>query len=76
MGEFKCFLKIDIVKHWRATVRVQRQGPRAMMTELEAHLTDDSRPLTGSTNLIRTVVDWVASGSRPCINGTQKTPEI
>ena len=24
--------------------------------------TDDGRPLTGGTNLIGTVVDWVASG--------------
>ena len=41
-----------------ATVRVQRQGPRAMMTELEARMAlvcasaDDDRLLTGGTNLI------------------------
>ena len=32
--------------------------------------TDESRSLTGGTNLIGTVVDCVASGSGPCINGT------
>ena len=58
MSEFKYFPKIDVLKQWRATVRVQRQGPRAMMTELEACLalvcasTDDDRLLTGGTNLI------------------------
>ena len=37
-------------------------------TEVEARVTlvcastDDGRSLTGSTNLIGTVVDWVASG--------------
>ena len=51
-------MKIDIVKQWRATVRVQHQGLRAMMTELEARLalvcasTDNGRLLTGSTSLI------------------------
>ena len=55
MSEFKYFPKIDIVKQWRAIVRVQRQGPRAMMTKLEARLalvyasTDDGRLLTGGT---------------------------
>ena len=50
--------------------------PGAKTTEVEARValvcasTDDGRPLTGGTNLIRTVVDWVASGSGPCINGT------
>ena len=67
MSEFKYFMKIDIVKQWRANVRhvrVQCQGPRAMMNELEARLalvctsTDDGRLLTGGTNLIWTVVDW------------------
>ena len=49
--------------HWRATVRVQRQGPRAKKTEVEARVvlvcvsTKDSRPLTGGTNLIWMVVD-------------------
>ena len=66
---------------WRATVslvRVQRRGPGAKTTEVEARValvcasTDDGRPLTGGTNLIWTVVDWVASGSRPRINGTHK----
>ena len=57
------FTKINIEKQWRATVQVQRQEPRAMMTELEARMalvcasTDDSRPLTGCTNLIWTVVN-------------------
>ena len=32
--------------------------------------TDDGRSLTGGTNLIGMVVDCVASGSGPCINGT------
>ena len=32
--------------------------------------TNDGRPLTGGTNLIWTVVDWVTSGSGPCMNGT------
>ena len=66
---------------WRATVslvRVQRRGPGAKATEVEARValvcasTDDGRPLTGGTNLIWTVVDWVASGCRPRINGTHK----
>ena len=45
-------------------------------TEVEARVelvcvsTDDGRSLTGGTNLIGTVVDCVASGSGPCINGT------
>ena len=38
MSEFNYFPKIDFVKQWRATVRVQRQGPRVMRTELEARL--------------------------------------
>ena len=63
---------------WRATVRVQRRGPEAKSTEVEARMalvcasTDDGRPLTGGTNLVWTEVDWVASGSGPCINGTHK----
>ena len=67
------FTKIDIVKQWRATVQVQRQESRAMMTKLEARMalvcasTDDSRPLTGCTNLIWTVVNWVVSGSGPSL---------
>ena len=62
MSEFKYFPKIDIAEQLRATVRVQHQGPRAMMTELEARLalvcasTDHGRPLIGGTNLIWTVV--------------------
>ena len=65
--------KIDIVKQWRATVQVQRQEPTAMMTKLEARMalvcasTDDSRPLTGCTNLIWSVVNWVASGNGPSL---------
>ena len=57
---------------------MQRWGPGAKTTEVEARMalvcasTDDGRPLTGGTNLIWTVVDWVASGSGPCIKGTHK----
>ena len=60
-------------------VRMQRRRPGAKTTEVEAHValvcasTDDGRLLTGGTNLIWTVVDWVASGSGPCIS---KMPEI
>ena len=83
MSAFKYFTKIDIAREacegqWRATVRVQRWGPRAKTTEVEARVVlvcayvDDGRPLTGGTNLIWTMVDWVASGSGPCINGTHK----
>ena len=42
---------------------MQRRGPGAKTTEVEAHValvcvsTDDSRPLTGGTNLIWTVVN-------------------
>ena len=82
MSAFKYFAKLD-VKHVRpATVRVQYQGPGVKTTEVEARMalvcasTDNGRPLTGGANLIRTVVDWVTSGSGPCINGTQKMPEI
>ena len=68
MSAFKCFTKIDIMREecegqWRATVRVQSRGSGAKTTEVEAHValvcasTDDGRPLTGSTNLIWTVVD-------------------
>ena len=41
---------------WRATVRVQRRGPRAKTTEIEVRValvctsTDDGRPLIGGTN--------------------------
>ena len=41
---------------------MQRWGPRAKMTEIEARMalvcasTDNSRPLTGGTNLIWTVL--------------------
>ena len=63
MSAFKYFTKIDIVREaceegqWRATVRVQRRGPGAKTTEVEARValvcasTDDGRPLTGGTNL-------------------------
>ena len=50
---------------------MQRRGPGAKTTEVEAHMalvcasTDYGRPLTASTNLIWTVVDWLASGSKP-----------
>ena len=64
--------KVNPVKH------VQRRGPRAKATRVEARValvcasTDDGRPLTGGTHLIWTVVDCVALGSGPCINGTHK----
>ena len=70
---------------WRPveSVRMQRWRPGAKTTEVQARVAlvcasnDNGRPFTGSTNLIYwrwlTVVDWVASGSRPCIS---KTPEI
>ena len=54
---------------WRATVRVQRHGPGAKTTEVEARVvlvcasTDDSRPLTGGANLIWTVVDYSETSS-------------
>ena len=73
------FTKIDILKHVKASGGLlQRRGPGAKMTEVEARVAlvcasaDDGRPLTGGTNFIRMVVDWVASGSGPCINGTHK----
>ena len=53
-------------------------GPGAKTTEVEACMalvcvsTNDSRPLTGGTNLIWTVVNWFASGSEPYINGTHR----
>ena len=56
MSAFKYFTKIDIV------VRMQRQRPGVKMTKVQARValvcasTDDSRPLTGSTNM-PTVVD-------------------
>ena len=58
---------------------MQHRRPGAKTIEVEARValvcasTDDSRLLTGGKNLIWTVVDWVASGSGPCIS---KTPEI
>ena len=45
------------------------RGPRAKTTEVEACMalvcasTNDGKLLTGGTNLVWTVVDWVASGS-------------
>ena len=68
MNAFKYFTKIEACEgQWRATVRVQRWGPGAKTTEVEARValvcasTDDGRPLTDGTNLDWTVVDWVAS---------------
>ena len=58
---------------------MQHRGPGAKTTEVEACValvcasTDDSRLLIRGTNLIWTVVDWVTSGSGPCIS---QTPEI
>ena len=84
MSTFKYFTKIDIailcVKHVKpASGRLLSESrPGAKTTEVEACValvcasTDDGRSLTGGTNLIWTVVDWVASGSGPCINGTHK----
>ena len=67
MGALIYFTKINNVSEacegqWRATVRVQLQGPGAKATEVEEYVvlvcasTDDSRLLTGGTNLIWTVV--------------------
>ena len=48
-------------------------GPEAKTTEVEACVTlicastDDSRPVTGRLNLIKKMVDWVASGSGPSL---------
>ena len=60
---------------------MQRRGPGAKTTEVDARValfcasTNNGRPLTGGTNLHgRCRVDWVASGSGPCINGTHKRP--
>ena len=64
------------------TVGVQRQGPGAKMTEVEARValvcasTVDGRPLTASTNLIWTVVDCVASGERAMDKRHSEMPEI
>ena len=50
---------------------MQHRGPGAKTTEVEARValvcasTDDGRPLTGGTNLIWMVVEWVASCSGP-----------
>ena len=44
---------------------MQRQGPGAKTTEVEARMglvcasTDDGRSFTGGTNLVWMVVDWV-----------------
>ena len=52
------------MKHVKASGGLlQHRGPGAKTTEVEARValvyasTDDGRPLTGGTNLIRTVVD-------------------
>ena len=42
------------------------------MTEVEARVALVSRSLTGGTNLLWMMADCIASGSRPCINGTHK----
>ena len=61
---------------------MQRRGLGAKTTEVEARVamvcatTDDGRLLTGGTNLIWTVVYWVASGSGPCINGTHQRQKL
>ena len=66
MSAFKYFTKIEACEgQWKATVRVQSQGPGAKTTEVEAHMrlvcasTDDGRLFTGGTNLVWMVVDWV-----------------
>ena len=71
-------MKINIVKYVKASGRLlQCQRPGAKTTEVETHValvcasTDDS-----STNLIRTVVDWVTSSSIPCINGIHKHQKV
>ena len=67
MSALKYFMKIDIVKQpVEGYCQSALLGPRAK-TEVEAFValvctsTNDSRPLTGGTNLIWTVVD--CSGS-------------
>ena len=81
MSAFKYFTNIKVVKHVKAregTVRVQRRGPGVKTIEVEAHVAldcasiNDGRSLTGSTNLIWTMVDCVASGRRPYINSPHK----
>ena len=68
---------------WRATVRVQRHGPGAKTTEVEARValvcasTDDGRPLTGGANLIWKVVDYSeTSGVKliPCMCSHVSSP--
>ena len=86
MCAFKYFTKIDIVKLVKASGGLLSEcsvgDPRAKTTEVEARValvcasTDDGRPLTGGTNLIWTVVDWVASGSGPMHKRQSQTPEI
>ena len=70
MSAFKYFAKIDIVKHVKASGGLLSEcgigDPGGKTTEVEARghwfvlrSTDDGRPLTSGTNLIRMVVDWV-----------------
>ena len=54
MSTLEYFAKIDIMKHVKA--RVQRWGPRARMTEVEAHMA----LVCASTNN-GSVVDWTLS---------------
>ena len=66
MSAFKYFTKIDIVcvKHVKGYCQSVALGTRVKTIEVEAGValvcasTDDGRPLTGSTNLIWTVVDY------------------
>ena len=61
MSVFKCFSKIYREAYegqWRVSVRVQRWGPRAKTTEVEARMalvcasTDNGKLLTGGTSLL------------------------
>ena len=77
MSTIKYFMKIKYVKatQWKAiardrylilTSRLQCRGLKTTKVEacvaLVCASTGNSRLLTGGPNLIRTVVDWIASG--------------
>ena len=85
MSAFQYFTKIDIVKHVKASGGLLSEysigDPEQRQLKLKhawhwfvRASTNDGRPLIGGTNLIWMVVDWVASGSGPCTNGTHKCP--
>ena len=61
------------MKHVEASgVRVQRRGPGAKTTAVEACMHDSGLFCSQAVHLIWMVVDWVASGSRSCINNSHK----